>query len=36
MYIDDPGGVGKSVVTYNQFLTNYLGDGKWTHTYYTN
>jgi hypothetical protein len=36
LYIDDPAGIGKSVVTFNQFLTNYRGDGKWTHTYYTN
>lgn len=34
LYIDDPI-YGKSVLTYNQFLNNYQGSGKWTTTYYT-
>lgn len=34
LYIDDPI-YGKSVLTYNQFATNYQGAGTWTHTYFT-
>jgi Papain-like cysteine protease AvrRpt2 len=34
LHIDDPIS-GKSVLTYNQFLTNYQGSGRWTHTYFT-
>lgn len=34
LYIDDPI-YGKSVLTYNQFLNNYQGSGKWTTTYLT-
>lgn len=34
LHIDDPI-YGKSVLTYNQFATNYQGSGTWTHTYFT-
>jgi hypothetical protein len=34
LHIDDPI-YGKSVLTYNQFATNYQGSGSWTHTYFT-
>lgn len=34
LHIDDPI-YGKSVIPYNQFLSNYQGSGRWTHTYYT-
>jgi len=34
LYIDDPI-YGKSVLTENQFATNYQGSGTWTHTYLT-
>lgn len=34
LHIDDPIS-GKSVLTYNQFATNYQGYGSWTHTYFT-
>jgi hypothetical protein len=33
-HIDDPI-YGKSVLTVNQFSTNYQGSGRWTHTYLT-
>ena len=34
LYIDDPI-YGKSVLSYNEFATNYQGSGSWTHTYFT-
>mgnify|MGYP006902597272 CR=1 FL=1 len=34
LHIDDPI-YGKSVLTYQQFATNYQGSGSWTHTYFT-
>jgi hypothetical protein len=34
LHIDDPI-YGKSVMTHNQFATNYQGSGSWTHTYFT-
>jgi cation transport regulator ChaB len=34
LHIDDPI-YGKSVLTYQQFATNYQGSGTWTHTYFT-
>lgn len=34
LHIDDPI-YGKSVLTYQQFATNYQNAGTWTHTYYT-
>lgn len=34
LYIDDPI-YGKTVLTYNEFATNYQGAGSWTHTYFT-
>ncbi|HKR07324.1 MAG TPA: papain-like cysteine protease family protein [Bacteroidia bacterium] len=34
LHIDDPI-YGKSVLTYNDFSTNYKGSGMWTHSYYT-
>jgi len=34
LHIDDPI-YGKSVLTWNQFATNYQGSGSWTHTYFT-
>lgn len=34
LHIDDPI-YGKSVLTYDQFATNYQGSGTWTHTYFT-
>jgi len=34
LHIDDPI-YGKSVLTYDQFATNYQGSGSWTHTYFT-
>ena len=34
LHIDDPI-YGKSVLPYNQFLSNYQASGKWTHTYFT-
>ena len=34
LYIDDPI-YGKSVLSYNEFATNYQGAGSWTHTYFT-
>jgi hypothetical protein len=34
LYIDDPI-YGKSILTENQFATNYQGSGTWTHTYLT-
>jgi hypothetical protein len=34
LHIDDPI-YGKSVLTYQQFATNYQSSGSWTHTYFT-
>jgi hypothetical protein len=34
LHIDDPV-YGKTVLTYNQYATNYQGSGSWTHTYFT-
>lgn len=34
VHIDDPI-YGKSVLTYDQYATNYQGSGTWTHTYFT-
>jgi hypothetical protein len=34
LHIDDPI-YGKSILTVNQFATNYQGSGTWTHTYFT-
>ena len=34
LYIDDPI-YGKTVLSYNEFATNYQGSGTWTHTYFT-
>jgi hypothetical protein len=34
LHIDDPI-YGKSVLPYSQFLSNYQGNGRWTHTYFT-
>ena len=34
LHIDDPI-YGKSVLTYDQYATNYQGSGTWTHTYFT-
>ena len=34
LHIDDPI-YGKSVLSYDQFATNYQGSGSWTHTYFT-
>jgi hypothetical protein len=34
LHIDDPI-YGNSVLTYQQFATNYRGSGTWTHTYFT-
>ncbi len=34
LYIDDPI-YGKSVLSYNEFATNYQGSGTWTHSYFT-
>lgn len=34
LHIDDPI-YGNSVLTYQQFATNYQGSGTWTHTYFT-
>lgn len=34
LHIDDPIS-GKSMLPYDQFLNNYEGNGRWTHTYFT-